>query len=64
MASLQLKSGTEQMVDCQMDGVVLIITARGGNCAKVMLGVKEMSATVLSLTGEQMLFIFLTVAGC
>ena len=59
VASLQLKSGVEQVVDCQVEGVevVLIITTRGGNCAKVVLGVKEMSAIVRSLKGEERLFL-------
>ena len=46
-ASLQhnYKCGVEQMVNCQVEteGMELIITTSCGNCAKVMLGVKEMS---------------------
>jgi len=66
VASLQLKCGVEQQITCQLEeeGIVLIITTRSGHCSKVLLGVREISAMVLSLTGDQTIFIYLTVAGC
>eukprot|EP00092_Neocalanus_flemingeri_P020663 GFUD01022390.1.p1 GENE.GFUD01022390.1~~GFUD01022390.1.p1 ORF type:complete len:789 (+),score=259.32 GFUD01022390.1:43-2409(+) len=66
VASLQLKCGVEQQINCQVEtaGVVLSITTRCGNCAKVRMGGREVESAVLALTGEQLLFLYLTVPGC
>ena len=51
VASLQLKCGVEHLMSCRVDkvGIVLIITTRSGKCCKVVLGMRDMSAIILSL---------------
>jgi len=66
LASLQLKNGLEQVINCGVtsEEIELITTTKCGNCSKVMLGEREISAIVLSLAGDQMVFLYPTVPGC
>jgi len=66
VASLQLKCGVEQQIACRVeaDKVVLSITSKCGDSATVSLGMKELSAGLTSLAGEQLLFLYLTAPGC